>query len=69
MLYVQKKICKEISKFEMLDLDRARIAIEYKINKNKNLALSMLKNEVGVPDIAREFNDYAKLLDVVRGLL
>ena len=64
-----EKICKEISKFEMLDLDRARTAIEYKINKNKNLALDMLKNEVGVPDIAREFEDYNKLLDTVRKLL
>jgi len=64
-----EKICKEISKFEMLDLDQARIAIEHKINKNKNLALAMLKNEIGVPDIAREFENYNKLLDTVRGLL
>ena len=29
----------------------------------------MLKNEIGVPDIAREFDDYNKLLDTVRELL
>jgi hypothetical protein len=29
----------------------------------------MLKNEIGAPDIDREFEDYNKLLDAVRGFL
>lgn len=64
-----EKICKEISKLISLDLDLLTDQLKHKIDKNKNLALGMLKNEIGVPDIAREFEDYNKLLDTVRELL
>lgn len=56
-------IAQEIFKIKDLDLNDLYTSIKNKLEYNKNLALDMIKNKVGVPEIAYSFEPYKEILD------
>ena len=58
-------IAQEIFKIKESNLNKLHDTIKHKLEYNKNLALDMIKNKVGVPEIAYSFDHYKEILDKV----
>jgi hypothetical protein len=58
-------ICKELLKIKDLDLSMLHDKIKHKLTKNKQCAYNLVKQKIGVPSSAFEFEQYKKLLEDV----
>jgi hypothetical protein len=58
-------IVKELSRLKVLDFNKLHEIIEPKLKKNKQVAINIMKNKIGVPAIAYQCSQYSELVSRV----